>query len=164
MIGENLGPILNHKWEKPNSKWLSGKGELIGRILGIQDTGTRADSKISVTGPKKSEVISFLLFILALSPLSSLTVLAWQLSSLRLLHLVKNSRATCPRVLYPEVIYPIRKEAQRHQDSRECSEWPTSDHMSNWRPTILAVPWGPMSGFTWSCGPDPAANMIVNFL
>ena len=32
------------------------------------------------------------------------------------------------------------------------------------RSAILAGPWGPMIGFTWSCGPDPAAHMIVNFL
>ena len=76
MIKKDLVPSLRHNLEEPNSNWLQGKGELIGWIPGIWDIGTRADSKISVTGPKKSEVISFLLFILALSPLSSLTVLA----------------------------------------------------------------------------------------
>ena len=29
---------------------------------------------------------------------------------------------------------------------------------------ILAGPWGPMIDFTWSCDPDLAAHMIVNFL
>ena len=36
--------------------------------------------------------------------LSLFFVLAWQLSSLKLLHLVRDSKATHPRVLYPEVI------------------------------------------------------------
>ena len=47
-----------------------------GRILGIWDIGTRADPKISMTGPKKSEGISSLFLALALSPLSCLIVLA----------------------------------------------------------------------------------------
>ena len=29
---------------------------------------------------------------------------------------------------------------------------------------MLTGPWGPIIGFTWSCVPDPAAHMIVNFL
>ena len=32
------------------------------------------------------------------------------------------------------------------------------------RLAILAGPWGPMIDFTWSCDPDLAAHMIVNFL
>ena len=38
----------------------SRKGQLIEMILGIQDTRIRANTKISVTGPKKSEVINSL--------------------------------------------------------------------------------------------------------
>ena len=45
-------------------------------ILGIQDTRLRANAKVYVTGPKKSEVISFLFLILTLSLPSSLKVLA----------------------------------------------------------------------------------------
>ena len=61
-------------------------------ILGIQDTRLRANTKISVTGPKKSEIISSLFHTLPLSLPSSLMVLASQLSSLRLLHLVRESK------------------------------------------------------------------------
>ena len=45
-------------------------------ILGLQDTRIRANTKVSVTGTKKSEVISFLFLILTLSLPSSLKVLA----------------------------------------------------------------------------------------
>ena len=61
-------------------------------ILGIQDTRLRANAKVYVTGPKKSEVISSLFHTLALPLLSSLMVLVWQLSSLRLLHLLRESK------------------------------------------------------------------------
>ena len=61
-------------------------------ILGIEDTTIRANTKISVTGPKKSEIISSLFHTLPLSLPSSLMVLASQLSSLRLLHLVRESK------------------------------------------------------------------------
>ena len=58
------------------SNWPQGMGRLIEMILGIQNTNIRANTKISVSGPKKSEVIRFLFFILAVSPVSSLIVLA----------------------------------------------------------------------------------------
>ena len=59
-------------------------------ILGIQDTRIRANTKISVTRPKKAEVINSLTFALSLQ--FTLMVLAWQLFSLRLLHLVRESK------------------------------------------------------------------------
>ena len=57
-------------------------------ILGIKDRRIRANTKISVTVPKKSEGIHSLTFALSLQ--STLMVLAWQLFSLRLLHLVRE--------------------------------------------------------------------------
>ena len=92
MIGKDLEQSLNHSWEEPTSNWLQGKGRLNEVILGIQDTRLRANTKISVTGHKKSEVISSLFLFLGLSLPSSLMVLAWQLLSLRLLHLVRESK------------------------------------------------------------------------
>ena len=59
-------------------------------ILGVQDTRIRAKTKISVTRPKKEEVINSLTFALSLQ--FTLMVLAWQLFSLRLLHLVRESK------------------------------------------------------------------------
>ena len=59
MIGQDLEQSLNHSCEEPTSNWLQGKGRLSEMILGIQDTRLRANTKISVTGPKKLEVISF---------------------------------------------------------------------------------------------------------
>ena len=76
MIEKDLEQSLNHSCEEPTSIWLKGKGRLSEMILGIQDTRLRANTKISVTGHKKSEVISSLFHILALSLPSSLMVLA----------------------------------------------------------------------------------------
>ena len=45
----------------------SRKGKFIEMILGIQDTRLRANTKISVTGPKKSEGISSLFHTLTVS-------------------------------------------------------------------------------------------------
>ena len=59
-----------------HSNWIYGKWRLIEMILGIQDTRLRANTKISVTGPNKSEVISSLFLPLCLSLPSSLMVLA----------------------------------------------------------------------------------------
>ena len=59
-----------------HSNWIYRKWRLIEMILGIQDTRIRANTKVSVTGTKKSEVISFLFLILTLSLPSSLKVLA----------------------------------------------------------------------------------------
>ena len=73
-------------------------------------------------------------------------------------------QATCSRVLYPEAISNKERKYWRHQSLRVFSEWPTSDHMYSPRSAILAGPWGPMNGFTRSCGHDAAAHMIVNFL
>ena len=44
---QGLKSSLNHKWEEPDSRWTSRKGRFIGRTLGIQDAGPRADPKIS---------------------------------------------------------------------------------------------------------------------
>ena len=97
------------------SNWPQGMGRLIEMILGIQDTWIRANKKISVTGPKKSEVISFLFLILTLSLPSSLKVLAWQISSLRLLHLIWEL-ATC-------LVFYIPKASPSKERSLEPSEF-----------------------------------------
>ena len=73
-------------------------------------------------------------------------------------------QAICPRVLYPEGISNNKRKNWRHQSLRVFFEWPISDHMCSLRSAILAGPWDPMIGFTWSYGPDPAAHMIVNSL
>ena len=78
-------------------------------ILGIQDTRLRANAKVYVTGSKKSEVISSLFHTLTLSLPSSLMVLAWQLSSLRLLHLLRESKLPALG-FYILKASPIRKE------------------------------------------------------
>ena len=67
MIGKDLEQSLNHSCEEPTSIWLQGKGRLSEMILGIQDTRLRANTKTSVTGPKKLEVISSLFHTLTLS-------------------------------------------------------------------------------------------------
>ena len=123
-----LKSSLNKNWEEPNSNWLQGNGRLIEKILGIQDTGIRANTEISVTGPKKSEVISSLFPTLALSLFSSLGVWALQLSSLRLLHLVRESKLPALGFYIPRH-HLVRKEARGYQSSMVFSEWPTSDHM-----------------------------------
>ena len=71
-------------------------------ILGIQDTKIRANKKISVTEPKKSEVISSLFLILTLSLCSSLWILAQQVSSLRLLHIVRESKLAALGIYIPK--------------------------------------------------------------
>ena len=76
MIEKDLEQSLNHSSEEPTSNWLQGKGRLIEMILGIQDTRIRANTKISVTGPRESEVISSLFLTLTLSLSSPLKVLA----------------------------------------------------------------------------------------
>ena len=63
------------KLREAHSNWLQGKGRLIEMILGIQDTRIKANIKISVTGTKKSEVISSLFLTLALSLPFSLMIL-----------------------------------------------------------------------------------------
>ena len=92
MIGKDIEQNLNQSWKGPNSNWLQGKRRLIGMILRIQNTRLRANTKISVTRSKKLEVISSLFLTLSLSLPSSLMVLAWQLSSLRILYLVRESK------------------------------------------------------------------------
>ena len=79
--GYSISPSEPHS-EKPNSNWFQGKGGLIGRILGIWYKGMRADPKISVTGPKKSEAISSLFLSFPLFLQSSLILLVSWLSFL----------------------------------------------------------------------------------
>ena len=146
---KDLEPSLNQNWEKPNSNWLQGKGGLIEMILGIQDTRIRRNIKISVTGHKKLEVIRSLFLTLGLSLPSSLGVLAWQLSSLSLLHLVRESKLPALGFYIPRH-HLVRKEAQSYQSSMMFFEWPTSDHLYRPRSVILAGICGPMTGFTWS--------------
>ena len=98
-----------------HSNWIYRKWRLIEMILGIQDTRIRANTKVSVTGTKKSEVISFLFLILTLSLPSSLKVLAWQISSLRLLHLIWEL-ATC-------LVFYIPKASPSKERSLEPSEF-----------------------------------------
>ena len=71
-------------------------------ILGVQDTRIRANTNISVTGPKKSEVIN------SLSP-HSFPSLFFDGLSLATFFLKASTpsegfQATCPRVLNPEGI------------------------------------------------------------
>ena len=81
----------------------SRKGKFIEMILGIQDTRIRANAKISVTGPKKSEVISSQFHTLIFHSLFfvglSLTTFFRKASTPS-----EGVQATCPRVLYPEGI------------------------------------------------------------
>ena len=72
-------------------------------ILGIQDTRLRANTKISVTGPKKSEVISALFHTLTVSPLFS-DDLSLTIFFLKASIPIEGAQATYPRVLYPEGI------------------------------------------------------------
>ena len=64
---KDLEQSLNHSCEEPTSNWLQGKGRLIEMIVGIQDRRIRANTKFSVTGPRKSEVISSLFHTLTVS-------------------------------------------------------------------------------------------------
>ena len=72
-------------------------------------------------------------------------VLAWQLFSIRLIHLVREFKLPALGFLILKAS-PVRKEDCRHQSSRMFSEWPTSDHMYNPISAILAGPWGLMTG------------------
>ena len=103
MIGQDLEQSLNHSCEEPTSSWLQGKGRLSEMILGIQDTRLRANTKISVTGPKKSEVISFYFTLSLFHSLffDGLSLITFFLKSSTLR---EGVQATCPRVLYPEGI------------------------------------------------------------
>ena len=99
---KDLEPSLNQNWEEPYSNGLQGKGRLIEMILGIKDTRIRANTKISVTGAKKSEIIK------SLSPLLfPFSLLWWSWPSNFFLKASTPSegvQATCPRVLNPEGI------------------------------------------------------------
>ena len=162
VIGKDLEPSLNHSKEEPTSNWLQRKGRLTEMILGIQDTRLRANTKISVTGPKKSEVI-ILYFTPSLFHSLFFDGLILTTFFLKASTPSEGVQATCPRVLYPEGFSYKERKDWRHQSSRMFSEWPTSDHMYSPRSAILAGPCCPMIGFTRLCGPDPAAHMIVNF-
>ena len=120
MIGKGLEQSLNHSWEESTSNRLQGKGRLIEMILGIQDTRLTANTKISMTGPKKIRSHQFSISHTHSFIPSSLMVLAWQLSSLRLLHLVRESRlpALGLYILKPS---PIRKEKIEDIRVRGCS-------------------------------------------
>ena len=103
MIGKDLEPSLNHSKEEHTSNWLQRKGRLTEMILGIQDTRLRANTKISVTGPKKSEVISALFHTFTVSPLFS-DDLSLTIFFLKASIPIEGAQATYPRVLYPEGI------------------------------------------------------------
>ena len=85
-------------------------------ILGIQDTRIKRNTKISVTGPMKSEVFSSLFLTLGLSLPSSLGVLDRQLSSLSLLHLVWESNI-------PDLGFYIPKTSLSKERSSALSEF-----------------------------------------
>ena len=96
MIGKDLEQSLNHSCEEPTSNWLQGKGRLIEMILGIQDKRIRANTKISVTGPKKSEVINSI----SSSLFSSFFFDGFSLTTFLLKASTPSEevQATCPRV------------------------------------------------------------------
>ena len=153
---------LNQNWEEPSSTCLQGKGGLIEMIMGIEDTRIRANTKISVTGSKKSEVISSLFFSLGLSLPSSLMVLAWQLSSLRLLHLVTKSKL-------PALGFYILKAFPSKERSWEPLEFKGilwMMHLSSHVQPYISHPGRAMwsyDGLYMVIGPD-TTHMIVNFL
>ena len=160
---KDLEPSLNKNWEKPNSNWLQGKGRLIEMILGIQDTRIRANTEISLTGRKKSEVISSLFLTLTLSLPSSLMILAWQLSSLRLLNLLKESNLPVLGFCIPKA--PPSKERSSEISELQCVLWMTQCR-SPIQPQI-SHPGRVMGIYDWLymiIGPDPAAHMILTFL
>ena len=144
VIGKDLEPSLNHSWEEPTFNWLQRKGRITEMILGIQDTRLRANAKVYVTGPKKSEVISSLFHTLTLSLPSSLMVLAWQFSSLRLLHLLRESKL--PTLgFYILKASPIRKEKIEDLRDRGCSLNDPPHIMC----TVLDKPSGQGHGVLW---------------
>ena len=139
MIGKDLEQSLNNSWEEPTSTWLQGKVRLIEMILGIQDTRLRANTKISVTGHKKSEVI-ILYFTPSLFHSLFFDGLILTTFFLKASTPSEGVQATCPRVLHPEGISNKERKDWRNQRSRVFSEWPTSDHMYSPRSAILAGP------------------------
>ena len=132
-------------------------------ILGTQNTRLRANKKISVTGPKKSEVISSLFLTLSFSLPSSLMVLAWQLSSFRLLHLVMASKL-------PSLGFYILKASPSKERSLEPLEFkgvPWMTHLSSHVQPEISHPGRAMGSYDWLymvIGRDTTAHMIVKFL
>ena len=132
-------------------------------ILGTQNTRLRANKKISVTGPKKSEVISSLFLTLSFSLPSSLMVLAWQLSSFRLLHLVMASKL-------PSLGFYILKASPSKERSLESLEFkgvPWMTHLSSHVQPKISHPGRAMGSYDWLymvIGRDTTAHMIVKFL
>ena len=88
-------------------------------ILGIQDTRLRANTKISVTGHKKSEVI-ILYFTPSLFHSLFFDGLSLTISSLRLLHIVRESKIPA-LVFYILKASPIRKEKIEDIRVQGCS-------------------------------------------
>ena len=90
-------------------------------ILGIQNTNIRANTKITVSGPKKSEVISSQFHTLIFHSLFfvglSLTTFFRKASTPS-----EGVQATCPRVLYPEGITNKERKDYRHQSLRVFSK------------------------------------------
>ena len=89
--------------------------------------------------------------------------LSLTISSLRLLHIVRESKIPA-LVFYILKASPIRKEKIEDIRVQGCSLNDPPQISCAVLTAILAGPWGPMIEFTWSCGPDPEAHMIVNFL
>ena len=132
-------------------------------ILGIQDTRIRANTKISVTWPKKSEVISSLFLTLGLSLPTSLMVLAWQLSSLRLLYLVRESKLP----VLGFYILKVSSSKERSLEPLEIKGVPWMTHLSSHVQSENSHPGRAMWSYDWLymvTEPDKAAHMIVNFL
>ena len=162
MIGTDLEQSLNHSWEEPTSTFKERRDSLKW-FLESRRQESEQIQRFMWLDPRnhKSSVLYFTpsLFHSLFFDGLSLTTFFLKASTHS-----EGVQDTCTRVLYPEGISNKERKDWRHQSSRVFSEWPTSDHMYSPRSAIQARPWGPMIGFTWSCGPDLAAHMIVNFL
>ena len=90
-------------------------------------------------------------------------VLAWQLSSLRLLHIVRKSKLPALG-FYILKASPVRKEKIEDIRVQRCS---LKDPPQITCTAQISHPGRDMGSYDWLCillGPDPAAHMIVNFL
>ena len=108
VIGKDLEPSLNHSWEEPTSNWLQRKGT---HWNDSGNPGHKTLSKYKDLSDWTQEIRSQQFSIShphCFIP-SSLMVLAWQFSSLRLVHLLRESKL--PTLgFYILKASPIRKE------------------------------------------------------
>ena len=124
----------------------------------------KTESKYKDLSDWNQEIRSHQFFLtLALSLPSSLMVLAWQLSSLRLLHLVRESKLPALGFYIPKA--SPSKERSLEPLEFKCVLWMT--HLSSHVQPYISHPGRPMGSYDWLymvIDPDPAALMIVNFL